>query len=47
MKTFVTELGATATVSAEGGHFPIWDDQAAPPLPIDLPEVARLVANCF
>ncbi|MFI6639072.1 RBBP9/YdeN family alpha/beta hydrolase [Streptomyces sp. NPDC050504] len=35
---FVTELGATATVTAEGGHFPSFD--AAQP---ELPEALRLV----
>jgi hypothetical protein len=41
---FVTNLGATATVTAAGGHFPSWSPDTPPRLP-ELPKAVRLVTD--
>ncbi|WP_068922358.1 RBBP9/YdeN family alpha/beta hydrolase [Planobispora rosea] len=41
---YVTELGATATVRAAGGHFPIWSPDDIP-TGLVLPEVTPLVTG--
>ena len=42
VRTFVTELGATAVVTAGGAHF-----GATPDDHIELPEAVRLVRDCL
>ena len=42
VRTFVTELGATAVVTAAGAHF-----GATPDDHIELPEVVHLIRECF